>query len=282
MGKPPIITNAPPYILPKPSLTPTLQIVPLPPIPNPSLRSDRLSLKNKKIIEYFNNKNQERLNNIPLPHSTPSLTTPIHRKPSPSNTEAAWSGRKVSASENVRGKSQSEESAAVRSNAAGASQQEHSGTVREEDDIRKNNTERVENKTNSKTLKEAAKNKMDKIKIESKSKNINKNKTNKTKNNKKEAAKVDKNARKMTDFWVPKAEVCSSPVNISKLVSGIAYPDVSIEDSGSLQNANPGENLSAVKTMGHTFSQTKGLVGADFLIGREDQDEPSRTNRING
>ena len=122
---------------------------------------------------------------------------------------------------------------------------------------------------------------MDKMKIESKSKNINKNKMNKNKN-KKEAAKFDKNARKMTDFWVPKAEVCSNPANKNKLLSGIAYSDITPEYSGSLQDAYPGENSLSVKTMGQNLSQTKGLVGADFLIGREDQDEPSRANRING
>ena len=42
-------------------------------------------------------------NIIPLPHSNPSLTTPLGRKHStPSNTEAAWSGRNISCSEKVR------------------------------------------------------------------------------------------------------------------------------------------------------------------------------------
>ena len=96
------------------------------------------------------------------------------------------------------------------------------------------------------------------MKIESKSKNISKNKMNKNKN-KKEAAKFDKNARKITEFWVPKAEIRSNPANKNQTLSGITYPDVTIEYSGLLHDAYQGENLLPVKTVGTNSQPDKGI-----------------------
>ena len=96
------------------------------------------------------------------------------------------------------------------------------------------------------------------MKIESKYKNITKNKMNKNKN-KKEAAKFDKNARKITGFWVPKAENCSSPANKNPSLSGTANPDTKIEYSGSLHDAYLGENLLPVKTVGPNTQPDKGI-----------------------
>ena len=122
LDKPPMITTGklPQEKLPleKLPLVPTLQLdppqpslKPLPQLAPPNSASShpvkKISLKNRKIIDYFNNMNQKLATSTPSPKHPPSLppslTTPCHKYPyTPSNTEAAWSGSKEKTSENVR------------------------------------------------------------------------------------------------------------------------------------------------------------------------------------
>ena len=305
LDKPPMITTGklprklPQEKLPleKLPLVPTLQLDPpqpsLKPIPqlsppnSASSHVKKISLKNRKIIDYFNNMNQKLSTSTPSPKHPPSLppslTTPCHKYPyTPSNTEAAWSGRNRETSEKVRVASitMSTVSADARGIAAANSVAvDDAGVQYAEDDnkpryINTVNNDKIEHlemnndknevkedkKSNTKIKTTKTKNKID-LKPKNKSTTMkNKNKT----NNKKHAAAFDKidvkNTRKMTDFWALKTEKCSDPDKNPSKMSGTATPDAKFKPQGILHDVKSGENSTKVKLVGQKLQPTKGIM----------------------
>ena len=92
-------------------------------------------------------------------------------------------------------------------------------------------------------------------------------KTKNTPKTKKKAAtedKIDKNARKLTEFWALKTEKCSDPKNYTPNTSGTANPDLIFQDLGLLQNSQSGESLLRVKTVGPDTQPNKGIILGEF------------------
>ena len=303
MEKPPVITTNATNPPPQPSLKPQLDppqpppATPQPQLGPPKPASSRISLKNKKIVDYFNKFIQEKSTCTTAAKYTPSLPPSLKTTPyTPSSSEATWSGKSDILSENFRDGHviPSREAADANSIAAGNLTLAAAEVQYEEDDkkrtqinqdkidieqvnMNKNENEEKEYvKTIIKTIKNGSKNKMNTVKT--KNKTISKKKTENTtkmtpsklKNTpktKKKAAtenKIDKNARKLTEFWALKTENCSDPQNYTPDKSGIANPDLIFQDLGLLQNAKSGETLLQVKTVGSDTQPDKGINRGEF------------------